>query len=617
MKHIVLFVTFVAFWSSISAQYQKPIVNAGLSEGTGTKSEVYTIECLGEVNMPSANLSWKPTLHNRNVRVKHSNPYEAIIDSIGAAKRKDASSFSESFIEVGSKAVNPVVGTNFEGNLNSGSSPLDNSIAISNGGWIVSVANSTIEYDDVNGTTTYYNELVSFLGDPTITNICDPVVLYDPSADRFILFAQECSGNSFNSQLLILFSQTNDPNDGWWYYKLTGNPLLNNSWFDYPKVAISTNELYITGNLFSNNGIFDQAIIYQIDKVDGYSGVTLDWQYWYNLSGSPFTLLAVSYGRDGTYGPGCYFVATNPASGSEIQLYDLTNDIGANPTINGYSIPTAPYSVTGYNASQLNSSVELDAGDCRALSGFYLDGIIHFVFHSDIGNAWWGINYNRLDVANLSNASSTFGLSGTFDYCYPAVASFGPNPNDKSVMVGFGRAGSSINPEIRVVNCDDNMVWSSSTLVKSSSSYAGYTGNPERWGDYTGICRKHNASNPTVWMSGMYAKTNNLWNTWIAEIGGATGVGVPEIKEQTTLFAHPNPFTESCQIEFLLAKATDLTIEVRSLEGRVVKRLFQGTGIRGENVFSFNKSNLSIGTYFLVIKSHDKIIAHEKIIVSK
>ena len=39
---------------------------------------------------------------------------------------------------------------------------MDNSIAISDGGWIVSVANTTIEYDDVFGTNTYYNTIPTF-----------------------------------------------------------------------------------------------------------------------------------------------------------------------------------------------------------------------------------------------------------------------------------------------------------------------------------------------------------------------------------------------------------------------------------------------------------------------
>ena len=107
-------------------------------------------------------------------------------------------------------AVVPAVGTNFLGNINNGSSPLDNNIAISDGGIIVSVANTTVEIDDDNGTNLYYQPIVDFYNDPLITNVCDPVVLYDRPADRFIFFAQECSGVSANSKLLICFSKSNN-----------------------------------------------------------------------------------------------------------------------------------------------------------------------------------------------------------------------------------------------------------------------------------------------------------------------------------------------------------------------------------------------------------------------
>jgi hypothetical protein len=84
---------------------------------------------------------------------------------------------------------------------------MDNSIAISNGGWIVTVANTTIEFDDITGANTYYNDIPSFFNDNSITNVCDPVVIYDSGADRFIFFAQECSGQASNSNLLICFQK--------------------------------------------------------------------------------------------------------------------------------------------------------------------------------------------------------------------------------------------------------------------------------------------------------------------------------------------------------------------------------------------------------------------------
>jgi len=516
-----------------------------------------------------------------------------------------------------SNSVTPELGNNFLGNTNNGSSPMDNSIAISNGGWIVSVANTTIEYDDMNGNNTYFSDLQSFIGDPTITNICDPVVHYDPQTDRFVVFAQECSGGPANTFLLVLFSQTNNPNDGFWYYKLTGNPLGDGSWFDYPKMAVSNNELYITGNLFNSAGVFQQALIYQIDKNAGYNGAFLNWQYWFGIDGEPFTLCPVSHAHGASYGPGVYLVATASAGSSTVKFYDLTNDIGQGESLDYFEVNRDSYSVAA-NCPQPGTSCNLDNGDCRTLSGIYLNGKVHYVFTSDVGSGWNGLNYSRLDLQTGVNTTSTFGNPGTFDYTYPSVVSFSTSNSDQSVMIGFGSVGNNTFPEVRVVNCDNDMNWSASTLVKSGSSYSCYTNDSEeRWGDYTGTARKHNSGSPSIWMNGMYGTSNNNWNTWISEVhAGAVGIDeLDGVKEELSVY--PNPVVETFMVEFNLSERVDLSIQILDLQGRVVQDLYQGLGNVGDNIFSFNKANLTNGTYFIVIQSTDnKIIANEKIIIN-
>ncbi|MBK8586879.1 MAG: T9SS type A sorting domain-containing protein [Bacteroidetes bacterium] len=483
----------------------------------------------------------------------------------------------------------------------------------------LSVANNSIEFYNTSGTMTYTNTIDGFFNDPTITNVCDPVVIYDSGADKFIFFAQECSGNSSNSNLLICFSQSNDPNGNWWNYKFNGNPANNNTWFDYPKIAVSTNELYVTGNSFSNSGNFQESLLYQIEKNSGYSGGTVNWQYWNNITSSPFTLLPVSSGQQGNYGPGCYLVSTQSSGSSTIDLYDLTNDMSAsNETLNHYSISTTTYSPAA-DGNQAGTSTQLDNGDCRALSGFYQNGIIHFVFHSDYLNGYNGINYNRLNVATLINTSSTFGLSG-YEYSYPSVASFATNTTDKSVMIGFGRTGSSIYPEIRVVNCDNSMTWGSSTLVKAGSGYADYTtsgGSAERWGDYTGMCRKHNNLDPTVWMNGMFGTTSNDWESWIAEISGTGGTtNIASTTKSDNFKLYPNPIYQEFKTEFELATNSKISIDIFDIQGKLVLTLFNGDAIAGKNQFTFNKSNLEKGTYFINISSNNQILKNETIIIA-
>jgi hypothetical protein len=308
------------------------------------------------------------------------------------------------------------------------------------------------------------------------------------------------------SKVIICFSKSNNPQNGWWTYKITGNPLNNNCWFDYPSVGVSNNEIYVTGNLFVTNGSFNQSIVYQIPKAAGYAGNNLNWQYWANLSSTPYTatsLVPASYGFQGNYGPGIYFVSSRSSGDNRIRLWDLTNDMGNNPQMNSYTINTTSYSPSA-DAAQLGSTDKLDNGDCRIQNAFYLNGIVHFVFHSDVGSGWNGINYNRLTVSNATNLSSTFGLVGSYDYSYPAVAPFSTSLSDKSVMIAFLRSSASIYPQVRVINCDNNLQWSSSTLVKSGETFVNFLSGDERWGDYTGISRRHNSSTPKIWLAGCY-----------------------------------------------------------------------------------------------------------------
>ena len=364
---------------------------------------------------------------------------------------------------------------------------------------------------------------------------------------------------------------------------------------------------------------FQEALLYQIEKNNGFIGGNLNWQYWHNITSSPFTLLPVSYGQQGNYGPGCYLVATSSSGASSIDLYDLTDNMSAsNEQLNHYSISTTSYSPAA-DGNQLGTTRQLDNGDCRALSGFYLNGLIHFVFHSDYSIGYNGINYNRLNVSTQTNTSSKFGLTN-YEYSYPSVASFATTTSDKSVMIGFGRTSSTLYPQVRVVNCDNSMTWGSSTLVKSGTGYCDYTAigsGAERWGDYTGISRKHNNSAATVWMNGMFGTTSNNWNTWIAEITGTFGTtGIDNIYKSDNFKLYPNPIYQEFKTEFELEASSIISIAIYDLQGKLVKTLYSGFANTGNNQFTFNKSNLEIGTYFMTIISNNKTLKNEKIIIA-
>ena len=94
---------------------------------------------------------------------------------------------------------------------------------------------------------------------------------------------------------MISFSKSTDPQDGWYVYKLPGNPLADGTWFDFASIGISTNEVYVSGNLIEGT-TFKKAILYQINKGDGYVGGFLDWQFWTDFFNGPVSITPASYG---------------------------------------------------------------------------------------------------------------------------------------------------------------------------------------------------------------------------------------------------------------------------------------------------------------------------------
>lgn len=598
-------------------------------ENKFNKSEVQTADFVGFVDMKNIRSNWKRRFYNleKEHDVPNKEKFEQIKAEKNAIKFNIPRNNNEEKINYSPKSVIPTIGVNFLGNEMFGGTPPDNTVAISNGGKIVSVDNSTIEiYNDAGSYLSVNVEHYDFFGNTSLTGtIYDPRVIYDVISDRFIFVILHGSTSS-TSKILVSFSKTNNPQDGWWVYTLNGNSSHSNCWFDFPSIGISNNELYISGNMFSDADIYQGNVLFQIPKQAGYNGGSLNYQYWTDVkdgnNNTGFTLVPISKGQSGSYGPGTYLVSSYSGGGNQIQLYNLTDDMSsASEQINSYAISTNTYSASG-DAAQLGSGDLLDNGDCRIQNGFYLNGYIHFVFHSDIGNGWNGINYNRLNLSNSTNSSTTFGLSGSYDYSYPQVASFTNSSSDKSVMIGFLRSSSAMYPEIRVVNCDNSSTWSNSVLVKQGASYINIVNGNERWGDYTGISRKHNASTPEVWMSGCYGVASNSngashgFNAWIAEIGGTVSIGNDkEVKDNVSLY--PNPVIDMFSIELNLSESQKINISIFNIEGKLIRVLYDDKAKKGKSILRFNKNALSEGIYNISVKNEYGVIKNEKIIVVK
>ncbi|HRZ49628.1 MAG TPA: hypothetical protein P5338_09570, partial [Bacteroidales bacterium] len=113
------------------------------------------------------------------------------------------------------KAPSPVVHRNFQGNAYSGSAPNDNTLAVSNGGQLISAINTNICFYDLSLDSLMkvvtLNKFASTLAGIS-THQYDPKLLYDPDQDRFILvfLAGSSADASKKTNIIVAFSKTSD-----------------------------------------------------------------------------------------------------------------------------------------------------------------------------------------------------------------------------------------------------------------------------------------------------------------------------------------------------------------------------------------------------------------------
>ncbi len=92
-----------------------------------------------------------------------------------------------------------------------------------------------------------------------------------------------------------------------------------------------------------------------------------------------------------------------------------------------------------------------------------------------------------------------------------------------------------------------------------------------------------------IWSSSSYLSTNDDYDA------GNSGSSIEEF--DTNLFPYPNPTSASTSLSFELANASDVTIQVYSLSGRLVKSINKKNMNQGSQVIDIEGANLATGTY--------------------
>ncbi len=519
----------IQFWVMMSVAQEQKMLLPQLNETNhilNKGSEIQKTSTSGTINPHQIKDNWQLKLINTS-KFEHTSMVSTdafkILKAEVNSKRINTEHPSSTELENRKSIDTAFINQSFRGNNRMGSVPMDNSMAISRNGFIVSAINSNVVFTNPEGKITFekgFPDFFTLLG--LGTRMYDPRVIYDVEQNKFIFMCLHGSEPS-NTFLCIAFSKTEDPNGEWNYYKIDGNPSGDNNWFDYPNIAISKDDYYISGLMRNTSGNWQYSVVYQISKSDGYQNKNLTWKYFNEIRDADqsmsFNLVPAQSGWSSLNGPGMYFVSNKALGGSTYNFYYTNGSLSDNPSIismqiQGQATELAP------DGRQMNTTNVLNTFDSRIWSAMYLDSIIHMGSHVNTPNGDVGLFYGRLNVSNLELHSQIY-TEDKRDYGFPSFSAFSRNGTNDTILINYLVSGPEMFPgqEQRVcVSKNGNFEWSEKTTLKQGTSIINtLSDDNERWGDYTTSCRRFFDDRQETWVTGCFGEQNS-YGTWLGQL---------------------------------------------------------------------------------------------------
>ena len=554
---------------------------------------------------------------NKKVELEHArNAYEAQHPKSEAKKTRG-------------NAMNPMVVKSYQGN-SANNVPNDNDIAVSNGGKVLSVVNSNLQVLDDTGLVLLNKSLTAlFYPIDTFSWISDPRVLYDPNADRFILVCFT-GALSTSSQILVAFSQTNDPAGDWNCYALNGASFNDSTWSDYPIIAISDKDLFMTFNQVKDNVSwtigFKQSVIWQISKQEGYSGNPLLYTLWSDIkyNGTNLRNICPAKYQTTSMGNNMYFLTLRNVASTNDSVFvteitdskvsgnaQMTQKLLITPTAYGFP-PNARQKKFGNNPRQY-----LMTNDARVLAAVYENDYVHWGSNT-ITSTMNAVVYLGT-IKNISSASPVIKgdiiTASNMEFGYPSMAYLG---NDHKLMYTFSHCYTDSFPGTSVLYRNGNEEYSDIVaVVNGVSNINRLSDSVERWGDYTNIQKMYTMPN-RCYLCGSWGQSNYMRT----QVGIIDNLDFPTAVENLTpkfesvLF--PNPVTnQRFGIRFTLEKTQQIDFVLYDIQGRKLNHLLRNYTKQGEHEFSFEVSSLSKGNYLLQLETKEGVLSTHKIIIAE
>lgn len=402
--------------------------------------------------------------------------------------------------------------------------PPDNTVAVSQRGFVVAADNRELGFYDNDGNelasfnyTDFYEPVRAGLGE----DVCDPKVIYDYESDRFVFFTQAFSDNTSKSECLLAFSKSQDPRDGWFVYVFHQFRDKEKNWFDYPGLAYNEKEVFLCGNLFGPGDA--DNVIFQFDKSDGYAGQNMNGLMWLDVKQAngddASTILPLQTIPNFFYEKDMLFVSITSGGGSNCYYYRINNRINNNPQMSKHEINIPDYELPT-KVSQKETSDKLDGGRVKVRGGLFVDNMIYFAFCKPDAGGFDGIALTRIRISDFAIKTKYFNDNQNSEYNYPNLAHRGTSPTDHRLLLVYQRSGINHWPQVRYRKIKSNMsADGSSVTIQSSENFREECDDDRgaRWGDYIGIQRQGKSNN--YWVMGHTGNSSNKWRSHLIKIG--------------------------------------------------------------------------------------------------
>ena len=408
---------------------------------------------------------------------------------------------------------------------------------------LILVTNGPLEIRTKTGGLVASTTLATFFGSVQTLNegAYDPQIIFDPDSNRFFLAATGfvsdpgCTPGNCISNIFLAVSKTSDPatlsSVDWYFYAfdatlLGSTPTAN--WADRPRLGVD-NSIVVTAfqTYRASDGEFMGEAVRIFDKSKLINGGSVTWTDFHGMAVEGDTLTQTMVPALHFDYPGTFFLLSHAASPgwSCETVWGISNPL-SDPTLSyvpfsGHHLGCIPPP----DAPQPDGGLPLPTGGNALQDGVvYRNGSLWTVrtLGQDFGSGnVSAIRWFQVDVSAWPNEVSylqdaNFGADGTF-FFMPAIMVDAYN----NVALVYARSSTTEYASVyytgRLASDPPNTL-RSGILLRAGSAAANYVDRfgQNRYGDFFGIAS--DPSDGTIWFVGEYAKTSNMWGTWVGNV---------------------------------------------------------------------------------------------------